>query len=221
MAKTLLDGVNEVLKRANVIAGDAAALTTLVDSARQHPIDVTIQVINEGIDDLYSYGGQSKPNEQSEGTITLANGTREYDLAADLIVLHYPMIDKTNTQYLVQYGGGYEGLLELDPEQNDTGLPYYTAISPVNGKLHMDRAPTTVEAGRVYTYQYEKDLVLTAATDPVPFNNAVFRSMVAVWMQLFKREMRNEFDGDLYKQAVGRASRFLSELEPRESWSPR
>jgi hypothetical protein len=45
--------------------------------------------------------------------------------------------------------------------------------------------------------------------------------MVPAWVQLYKRELRNEFDQSLYANAIGRAARFLSELEPRDSWSPR
>lgn len=51
MAKTLLNGVNEVFKRIKLIQGDAAALTSLTDSARQHSIDLAIQIWNEVVDE--------------------------------------------------------------------------------------------------------------------------------------------------------------------------
>lgn len=221
MAKTLLNSVNEVFKRMSVIAGDASALTTLTDSARQHPIDVAVQVINEGIDELYSAISRPIPKEQAESTITLVTSTRSYSLASDLIQLRFPMIDKTNNQYLVEFPGGYNRLLLQDPEQNDTGLPQCGAISPVNGNLHLDRAPTSAENGRVYTYQYDKNLALSAAADTVPFNDAAFRAMVPVWVQLYKREMRNEYDEVLFKKNIGRAAAFAVEVQPRDSYSPR
>lgn len=218
---TLLDCVNEVFKRVNNIQGDAAALTTLTDSARQHPIDITIQVVNEGIDELYSSSKVEKPLGQAEGTITLATNSRSYPLASDLVRLIFPLIDKVNTQFILQMPGGYEAILLLDPEQNDTGLPYYADISPVTGQLYMDRAASSDNNGKVYTYQYEKELNMTLATDTVPFNNAVFRAMVPAWVQLYKREMRNEFDQALYQMGIGRAARLLTEVEPRGSYSPR
>lgn len=221
MSKTLLNAVNEVFKRVNVIAGDANALTSLTDSARQHPIDVTVQVINEGMDELYSYSKMAMPNEQASSTLTLVTGTRDYALASDLLVLHFPLIDQTNSQFIVQFAGGYDEMLLLDPEQDDTGLPYFSAINPINGYLHLDRAPTSSENGRVYTYQYDKDLVMSSASDTVPFNNAVFRAMVPAWVQLYKREMENQFDQALYMGSIGRASRYLSNIEPRSSYSPR
>lgn len=220
MAKTLLNAVNEILKRANEIAGDAGLLTTLTDSARQHPIDICIQVVNEGIDELYSATNQPSPMEQAESTITLATGTREYTLATDIVQLRFPLIDKTNRQYIWEYPGDYNDMLLLDPQQTFTGLPHFGAISPVNGKLHLDRAPTSIENGKIYTYQYDKDLALSVLTDTVPFSNAAFRAMVPAWVQLYKREMRNEFDTALFKQAIGRAARFSSYVEPRSSYSP-
>lgn len=219
--KTLLQAINEIFKRSALIAGDAGALTSLTDSARQVSIDQAVQVVNEGIDELYTTSSVPQPNEQSESSISLVAGTRAYTLASDLIQLRWPIIDKTNTQFLFQYPGGYNAILLGDPEQDDTGQPHYAAIRPTDGKLYLDRAPTSVEAGRVYTYQYDKTLELDAAADTVPFNDTVFRAMVPAWVQLFKRERRNEFDEPLYRQSIGRASRLLTQRQMRTSYNPR
>jgi len=221
MAKTLLEGVNEVLKRVGVISGDGSPMTSLTSSSRQNSVDVAVQVINEGIDDLYAAATVPKPNGQGEGTITLATGDRDYALASGLIRLRFPLIDKTNSQFLIQYPGGYNAMLLADLEQDDTGLPHYAAISPVDGELYLDRAPDAADNGKVYTYQYDKELVLTLAADTVPFKDVVFRAMVPVWVQLWKREKRNEFDGDLYRKSVGLAATLLMQIMPRDSYNPR
>jgi len=221
VAKSLLNATNEILKRTGIIAGDAGLLTTLTDSARQRAIDIAVQVVNEGIDALYSAAAVAAPNEQAESTITLVAGTRAYTLATDLVQIRWPMVDKTNTQFLKEYPGGYNKMLLADPEQDDTGLPYGAAIRPTDGKLFLDRAPTSVEASRVYTYQYDKDVSLTAAASTVPFSDAVFRGMVPAWVQLWKREMRNEFDGDLFKASIGRAAGFLTQQQVRTHYNPR
>lgn len=221
MAKTLIDGLNEVLKRVGVIAGDAGELSTLTDGSRQRAIDLGVQAWNEAIEELFSASERPLPNEQAESTITLVAGDRDYALASDLVQLRWPFIDKTNNQYLTEYGPGYNGLLILDREQDDTGLPHWGAIRPTDGQLFLDRAPTSVEAGRVYTYQYDKDVSLDAAADVMPFTDATFRAMVPAVVQVWKREMRNEFDGELYQISIGRASRFLTQSQPRTSWSPR
>lgn len=221
MPKTLLDAANEVLKRVGIISGDGGVLTSLTSSSRQNSVDVAVQVINEGIDDLYATATVPKPNGQGEATITLATGDRDYALASGLIRLRFPLRDKTNAQRIFLYPGGYNAMLDADLEQDDTGLPHYGAISPVDGELHLDRAPTAEDNGKIYTYQYEKELVLTLSTDEVPFKDVVFRAMVPVWVQLWKREKRNEFDGDLYRKSVGLAATLLMQIMPRDSYNPR
>jgi hypothetical protein len=220
MAKTLLNGVNEILKRSAIIAGDAGELASLTDSARQVSIDHAVQVINECIDELFSSSNIPLPNEQAESTITLT-ATRAYTLASDLSQMRWPLIDKTNNQYIYEYSGGYNGLLMIDPEQDDTGMPVFASIRPTDGKLHLDREPSADYIGNVYTYQYDKDTGLSAATDTMPFGDPVFRAMVPAWVQLFKRDRRGEFDQSLYLLNVGRAARLLTQKQMRTSWSPR
>jgi hypothetical protein len=220
MAQTLLQSVNEIFRRVGIIAGDAGELTSLTDSPRQPAIDVAVQAINEGVDDLYMTSDRPMPNEQAESAITLANGDRDYALASDLVQMRFPLIDKTNNQFITDYPGGYNQILIDDSEQDDTGLPHMAAIRPTDGQLYLDRAPTTIEAGRVYTYQYDKDLVLSVAADTVPFKDIVFRAMVPVWVQIWKREMRNEFDGELYNHNLGRACGALTQKHARTSWNP-
>lgn len=226
MAQSLLNAVNEVLSEVGFIAGDAGNLTSLTDSSRQRPIDVAVRSINVGIDELYSATGKPQPNEQAESTITLVAGTRAYSLAADLNQLRWPMIDRDNNQYLTEWPTSpgedpYMSLLIHDPERDDEGLPHWGAISPVDGTLLLDRAPTSEEAGRVYYYQYDKELALSAATDEVPFKDVVFRAMVPVWTEIWKREMRREFDQAYLATSLGRAGRYLTQKQPRSSYRAR
>lgn len=223
MPKTLLDAVNETLKRTGVITGGGNELVSLSSTARQRDIDVAIQVINEGIDELYSLISKARPNQQTESTFTLVVNTRSYTLQTDLVRLRWPLIDKTNNQFIYEYPKGYNAMLMLDPEQDDTGLPYYGAISPVDGALHLDHDPTSLEAGRIYTYQYDKDTGMSAAADTVPFNDTTFRAMVAVWGNLWKRDRRGqeEFDTGLYQLNLGRAARAIRQRPPRTSHNPR
>ena len=72
MAKTLLNGTNEVLKKLQLIQGDSGLLTTLTDSARQTFIDKTVQGWNELIDELFSIANVPLPEATAENTITLA-----------------------------------------------------------------------------------------------------------------------------------------------------
>lgn len=219
MAKTLLNGVNEVLKRVGVLSGVTGELSTLTDSAKQNYIDVAVQVLNELVEELYEDANVSFPDEQAEATITLATGTRSYALASDLVQLKWPLIDKTNNQYIWQFSGTYDDMLTFDPEQDDTGLPLWGRISPVNGELHLDRAPTSEDNGNVYTYQYDKDLSLSLAADTFPFKDVVFRAMIPAAGQYWNRDQKRDFDAAIFTKSFGRAKRYLTQKQRPRSWS--
>lgn len=219
--KQLIDAVNELLKKKSVIAGDSGTLTSLTDSARQVSIDLAVQVINEGIDEIYSISRKPFPSQLKESNIVLSTNTRAYVLPTDLVRIHWPLRDATNTQFIWKYPGEYEGLLLLDPQQDDTGLPRYGVIRPTDGYLFLDRAPTVTENGHTYVMEYDKDTGLSVYTDNVPFNNEVFRAMVPVWGQLWDREKRQSFDKDIFKASIGRACRLLTGELPREDYNPR
>lgn len=219
---TLLNGVNEVLKKTDVL-DDGALLTSLTDSARQNFIDSAVQALNESLDELYADLPVSKPKQLKESTIILVDGIKDYALHSQLVTLRreYDLIDETNSHIIHILGeSGYWQIIQGDLEQDDTGLPSFCAISPVNGRLYMDRAPTSTDAGRVYKYRFDKDLELTDKDDEFPFTNAVFRALVPAAAQLWKLNHQQEFAGEIFRGSLGRARKLLSRLPARHSWKP-
>lgn len=221
MAKTLLNCVNDLFKMAGLVAGDADALTTLTDLARQHDIDACILAVNQTIDEMYSTGDTALPQQQASSTITLVTGQRNYTLVTNFVKLHFPLIDHTNSQYIFEYKGGYDDILELDPEVDDTGIPNVAVIRPTDGSLYVYPTPTSAENGNIYTYQYDQDTELTAAASTVPFNNFVYRAFLPAAFQLWKRERRGEFDQVLFKSHLGRAMRRLGMVGADDNYNPR
>ncbi len=219
--KTLLNSVNDLFKLANLTAGDQDALTTLTDTARQHDIDAAILAVNQTIDEMYATLDESRPSQQAQSTITLATSTRNYTLATNYVRLHWPLIDKTNGQYIYEYEGDYDDLLELDPETTSTGLPIWAVIRPTDGALYVFPTPTSADNGKVYTYQYDQDTELTAAASTVPFNNFVYRAFIPAAFQLWKRERRGEFDTQLFKVHLGRALRRMPQVGASDNYNPR
>lgn len=223
MAKTLLDGVNEVLKKVDVLDSDSGLLTDLADSGKQTFIDLAVQVLNEVVDELYSTVNQPKPNQLAESTITLGTADRDYALASDLITLlpKFGLIDETNDHFITVLGeDGYRQLVMQDPDADDTGLPTTAAIRPTDGELYMDRAPTATENGRIYKYRYHKELELTVATDEFPFGNAVFRAIVPAAAELWKFYRHKESSAGVLKASLGRAARLVSKIPARDSYRP-
>lgn len=221
MAKTLLNAVNDIFRLAELISGDANALTSLTDSARQGDIDTSIMAFNQVIDELYTSAGISNYSQQAQDTITIATGTRNYTLHTNLVRLHWPLIDKTRGTYIYEFEEGYDALLELDPEITSTGTPVFGCISPVDGSVYLFPTPTSADNGHVYTYQYDKDLGMSLAADTVPFNETIYRAVIPAAFQIWKRERRGAFDGAIFKTHFGRAARLLSSQVPDDDYSPR
>jgi hypothetical protein len=221
VAKSLLNGVNEVLKRVHIIQGDSGELTTLTDSARQIYIDLAVQVWNEQIDEIYAKTSIALPNSLVEATITLVTSDRDYALAADLVQLRYPLLDRTNGQYITEYPGGYETMAaDQNFPNNYTGLPTSAAIRPTDGELYMNNIPTANENGNIYTYLYDKDTVLSIAADTVPFKDAVFRAMVPAVAESWKKARRQRFSQTNYNNAMARAATLLSQNQLRNKYIP-
>lgn len=222
--KTLLNGVNEVLKKTDLLDSDVGALTSLTDSARQTFIDSAIQAINESMDILYSTADISKPKQLKESTITLVTDIKEYGLHSCLILLRreYHLIDETNNHIItIMDENGYWQTVFGDLDQDDTGLPSYCAISPITARLVMDRTPTAAENGKVYKYRFDQDLELIDKDDEFPFNNAVFRALIPAAAELFKVQHHQEFLKPIYDASMARAARYLRGVSPRTSWAPR
>lgn len=219
--KTLLNGVNELLKRVQIIQGDTGVLTSITDAAIQGFIDIAIQIWNELVDQLYDAANLPQPNELAENTITLVTSTRDYALQSDLNQLRFPLLDETNGRVLLEFPGGYLGIVnnQFTPA-NYTGLPFYAAIRPTDGKLYLDRIPTASENGLVYKYRYDKDLELTTAASLFPFSHVVFRALVPAAAELWNLNQKNKFNSGVFKNSIGRAARYLTKKQARGSWLP-
>ena len=221
MAKTLLNGVNEVLIRVQVVKS-TDLLTSLTSSGKQVFIDLAVQAWNESVDQLYSVISEPRPNIMKTGQIITVEGARDYELESDLVRLHWPFHDETNGQYIEEYPGGYRQMVRLQSHpENYTGTPQFGAISPENGKFYLDRTPTSAEANRTYHYDYDKDPELVEATDTFPFEDVVFRAMVPVVAEMWKLYKENKYIDGVAKLNYGRAARLLTKQPARTSYRTR
>lgn len=222
MAKTLLNGVNEVLKRVHAISGTDGEFTGLTDSARQPWIDLAVQVWNETIDRFFVVSNKPKPNELAESTITLVTGTRAYSFPSNFLQLRWPLVNQTNGDVIEEYPGGYWQMFQDQTiPGNYTGKAQMAAIRETDSKLYLDRIPTTAENGAVYTYNYDKNLELTAASDTMPFNDVVFRALVPAVAELWSKEQKRAFDESAYNRAIGTAARYANNEVPPDDYNRR
>lgn len=219
---TLLQGINEVLKRTNLITS-GAEFTSLTDSARQVYIDTAVQIWNEAVEELYATIEQPLPAELAEDTITLVQGQRTYDLATDLVEFYFPFLDETNHHYIFEFPGGYRNLVNLQSNPADfIGLPSFGVIDPRNlRRVFLEYAPDAASAGRIYKYRYDKVISLSLAADTFPFDDTVFRAMVPAVAQLWERDQRRDFDEGIFRANIGRAARLVNPLPAMDNWNPR
>lgn len=216
MAYTFLEAVNAALEEAKVISSDSE-LTTFTSSGIQHQIDLMIGSWNDVLRELYRAAVWS--GETAEGTITLVAGTTEYDFASDFEVMVGEPIDKTNNTYLTQYPGGYLALRVDRPNLADyTGLPTQWCENPTTKKMILDVTPTSDEAGRVYTYVYEKRHNLSATTDTFPFSDTVVDAIRPAVAQVFDRKWKKEFDAGIFSVAISQAAHVLRRSAQRNTY---
>lgn len=221
MSKTLLNGVNEVLKRVQIVS-ESNLLTSLTNSGKQVFIDLAVQAWREATQQVFSKANVMMPYQAESDSITLVSGTRTYSLASDLIQIRWPLHDETNGQYISEYPGGYEELRNSQNfTANYTGLPLQAAISPIDGDLYLDYIPTSGEAGYSYTYFYWKATDLNVATDTFPFDDDVFWALVPVVSDIWRMMQQNKQNGSFVKLSYGRAIRMLKRNPPSNTWISR
>lgn len=219
MATTLLQGVNGVLKRVGLVAGDDGELASLTDSARQHFIDTTVDAWNDTIDEFFRRIGKPRPNAMAESTVTLVTSDRDYALASDLTKLLWPLLDETNGRYIFEYGPGYEHLVAVQNfPANHTGLPSFGTIRPTDGQLYLDTIPTSDENGLVYKYRYQKDTVLAAFDDTMPFADVVARALEPGVAEKWKEINRKNFSTEQFDNAIARAANYARTGAQRDTW---
>lgn len=223
--KTLLNGVNDVLMRMGSIKSNSGALDSLVDSQRQVQIDLAVQIWNEVIIDLYDSCDDSMPNEMAEGTITLAASDRDYTLPTNLTSIRWPLKNVTNGDFIYEYSGGYEQLFkDQSIPASYTGKPQAGVIRPSDGQLYLDRIPTAAENGVVYTYLYDKSLIVSLATDIFAFNDDVYFTLLQAVVEKIKMERSEQSDARYsvsqrkYEKSVGKAAAKIRLQQPRKSW---
>lgn len=220
MSTTLLTGVNDLLKRVGEISGDAGALSSLTDSARQKHIDRAVQFYNEAIIQLYDMTNLPLPNELAEGSITLVAGTRSYSAPANAVKINWPLHDQTNGNYIGEYPGGYLQMMKDQAQPaNFTGRPQAGALSPVNGNIYLDRVPTSAEAGEVYVVYYDKSLLMTLAADTFPFSDSVYTSLRAAVAQIWERYSHKDFDSSMFTSALATTASLLNPNQRSGTWT--
>lgn len=164
-----LSAVTRIMRAETILRGDTDAPTTFSDL--QHGATMALAQIAIQ-DELNEFTSDSLlPYEKTTtGSIATVNATRSYSLASDFVrFFGVPMLLKGTTQ-IFEYPGGEEKLkLTFPGYKTDPGTASWFYFDyTTTKKIAFYPVPTTIET---YTYDYEKDVSVTNATDTLPFQN--------------------------------------------------
>lgn len=171
-----ITGLNRLLRTERIIKGDDDDITTFDDTQHQADIELAqIAIQNELVacvaDRLIGY-------EEATATITSVASTTTYALATDFVRFagKQPMLyDTTNNRQIFEYRGGKDALeLDIPNYASQTGDPFAFYFEPDSTKkISLYHTPDSTNAGKVYTYRYEKDVSVTTSTATIPFVNDI------------------------------------------------
>ena len=196
---TLLDCINRILRTCAVIRGDTDTVSTLSDVQHNASLNLAIVAIQNELIRLVA--DRLIPSErQTSGTITLVVNQRTYTLASDFTrfygVPHF--YDASDNRQIFEWDGGLEALqLEIPTYATDSGSVNYWYWEPTSTKK-IGTFQVSSSSGTVLGYEYEGSVLISNATDPLPFHNNeesyMFTEMAARRFKFIYEDVKNELD---------------------------
>ena len=168
-----LGAVNRVLVNNLIIKGDDDLVTTFSDNQHEATIRLARNAIESELNNLLSFFPIDY--EKTSGTLTTVASQRSYSLPADFIRFYgdnpYMYLTSNESYRIYEYKGGEQQLRQVDFQylSSEGYENYWYWDSTTTKKVALYNIPDAV---REYTFDYEKDVSVTAATDTMPFHTA-------------------------------------------------
>jgi hypothetical protein len=166
---TFLESINRIFRINGLIRGDTDPVTSFSQTQHGSSMQVAQIAIQDELIDLAA--DRMVDYERTEGTISLVDATRVYDLPANFRAFEFPWFIDANTKKIGEYPGGLRKL-ELDDPLYKTaaGDPLYwyweSTTSKKVGFWPLPNGDSTL------TYRYEKSILVTVASDTLPFHTS-------------------------------------------------
>lgn len=172
MAMNFLGAVNRILRIGGVIRGDTDPISTFSDLQHGATLNLAIIAVQDTFTDLMAF--YDFPSERSSSSITCVTGQRTYSLPADFVQFwesNQSLYDSVGSNMLFEYKGGEKQLSQsIWTYQTDQGSPnWWYYVEGSTKLLGLYQIPNASYNGRVFTFDYEKDIVPVNATDNMPF----------------------------------------------------
>lgn len=189
---TLIGAITRIMRSEGIIRGDTDAPTTLSDLQHGATINMAAIAVQDELNELVS--DELIPYEHSTtGSIVSVVGQSSYALASDFIRFFgvASLYDSTNKIRIYEYPGGEEALqqsfFEYKTTQGNPQAWYFDATT--TKKIGLWPVPSSV---KTWTYDYEKDVSVTSASDTLPFHN---ESEAQAFCRLAARRFKFIYEG--------------------------
>lgn len=170
---SFLDCVNRILRLNGLIRGDTDILSAFTDTNHASTSAIAQVAVQNEITELSSRGTLPYQHKIT-GSLSLATGTRSYQLAADLMSMwgDAPFFyDTTQNYQLFQYQGGEEQLRnDILTYRTDRGAPnwFYFELG-TTAQVSFYPVPDSSVNGRALAYDYSASVNVSNSTDQIPF----------------------------------------------------
>ena len=168
---TFLDAVTRIMRSEGILRGDTDAPSTFSDLQHGATISLAQIAIQDELNELIS--DELIPYEHSpSGSIVTVSGTRSYSLPSDFIQFfgRAVLYESTSNILLYEYPGGEARLATVYYDYKTaqaTPIHWYFDLTTTK-KIAFWPVP---QDAKTYTFDYEKDVSVTNATDTMPFHN--------------------------------------------------
>lgn len=226
-----IDCVNRILRINGLIRGDTDPLTTFADTNHASTSQIAQIAVQTELTELSSRGELPYQHKET-GSITLATGTRTYNLASDFIQLwgSAPFFyDSTSNYQIPPYPGGEEQLRsDIPTYRTDPGYPMYWYFELGTGQqVSFYAVPDSSLNGRALSYDYSASVNVSNATDTLPFATTeqayAFTEMAGRRFKfLFEGKVDIPMDQDpVYREARSRLFALLKWRQPSRAYGRR
>lgn len=224
---TFLDAVNRLLRASGIMRGDDDELDNFSSTQHNAAMNLAIVAVQSELADLVA--DRLIPYEKTEASITTTSGTRTYTLESDFVRFfgQRPFLyNAADNIQMFEYPGGVDALRHAILDyKTQSGQPYYWYYEDTTTKkIGLFPVP---DAAETWTYDYEKDLRVSASTDTLPFHSTTEGEAFADFvLPRFKRlltrapldGLRNDSDR---MEARARLANLLRHTEPSKRYGAR
>lgn len=212
------------MRSEGILRGDTDAPTTFSDLQHGATISLAQMAIQDELNELLS-DTLIAYEKSTTGSVTTVASTRSYSLPSDFVRFFGTPVLLTGTTQLFEYAGGEAKLaLAFPAYKTDAGTPswWYFDLTTTK-KIAFYPVPT---AANVYTFDYEKDVSVTNASDTLPFHNemeaqAFCRLAARRFKYLYQeKEIANLIQDPEYQKARSTLAALMSGKNPVGNWAP-